>query len=193
MSLVLGPIHYKVYNNILLNDDIAKTVLKAAGCDCNLDIYEEDIEVGELQDLIGNDDIHGWLSKRVDRTEIRFAGVLKNCYGEYLSQKALDDVYMLGKRVGDSYPKNENLTEILMRIRFNTLDGMPCDGGLSVIENSDDVLIWKINMQVHPIYMGNYIEAYKFLEVRTAFLRGLLENTAYKFERLDKEKFRLTV
>ncbi len=191
MSLFLGPIHYIVFEKIHLNERITEKIVEICGCGCDLDSFAPSVEKGELSELIGDSMIHPWLAERVERAEIRQDRVIDKCFSEGVNKEILDAVYLIGKEVGDKIDSNQNLIEAFNRVRFNTLDGMPCDNGLVIIENTQDSIIWEINMELHSPYMEKEGSKEAFLDIRYALVRGLLDNSIFSLERLDKNRYRL--
>ncbi len=191
MSLFLGPIHYIVFDKIHLNEEITKTIVETSEQSCDLNRFAPAIEEGDLKELIGDSMIHPWLAERVTRSELRQIGAIEDCLSPELDQKITDAIYNIGKRVGNTLEKEQTLTEAFNRVRFHTLDGMPCDNGLIFLENTETSIIWELNLDLHRPYMKNDKTEILFLDIRYAFVKGLLENSIYKLERLDRNRYRL--
>jgi hypothetical protein len=63
---------------------------------------------------------------------------------------------------------------------------MPCDHANSLVENSDDRLVWKRNLCVHEDYwaaVGADISIY--YRLREAWIKGLVDVSGFTFKKID--------
>ena len=74
MSLFLGRIHYIMYDKILFQEEILDNLLnfleEEKRNELKKDLDKEfPLEKGNLEDIIDESNIHGWLNERVVRSE----------------------------------------------------------------------------------------------------------------------------
>ena len=79
-----------------------------------------------------------------------------------------------GRELGQNLKETSKTAALLFKvISDNLLDGMPCDHANSLVENSDDRLVWKRNLCVHEDYwaaVGADISIY--YRLREAWIKG---------------------
>ena len=93
----------------------------------------------DLEEVIDQSNIHGWLHIAVSNVEIRFAYVIKKLLDKGISLK---DIKKVAFEYGTTFPKYEisslqDAYELLMDI---LLDGLPCDVSISVIREEENEL-----------------------------------------------------
>ena len=190
MSAFLGPIHYWLYNKIQIQQNIVDEIHSRYG----LSLKEEcDVRYGEfdnrpLEEIIDQSNIHGWLQERVSQVEYKYAYSIKALLDKdpsLLSQ--LEELLTLkGRELGQNLKETSKTAALLFKvISDNLLDGMPCDHANSLVENSDDRLVWKRNLCVHEDYwaaVGADISIY--YRLREAWIKGLVDVSGFTFKKL---------
>ena len=78
MSAFLGPIHYWLYNKIQLQQSIVNKVIEAGketipGLEETLNVKYGESETRQLEEVIDQSNIHGWLQDQVQREEYKLA------------------------------------------------------------------------------------------------------------------------
>ena len=139
MSENLGPIHYMMYDKIKFQDEITASLLENDTSE--VDKIAKAVSKSPLEDLIDQDNIHGWLDSKIDVVEKRLNYALKH------SSNPKDKIFEFGKKIG--HDKNfDNFNQIFSDLNMYLLDGMPCDNGLSaqVDDNGDLYLITNTNL-----------------------------------------------
>jgi hypothetical protein len=191
MSAFLGPIHYWLYNKIQIQQNIVDEIHSRYG----LSLKEEcDVRYGEfdnrpLEEIIDQSNIHGWLQERVSQVEYKYAYSIKALLDKdpsLLSQ--LEELLTLkGRELGQNLKETSKTAALLFKvISDNLLDGMPCDHANSLVENSDDRLVWKRNLCVHEDYwaaVGADISIY--YRLREAWIKGLVDVSGFTFKKID--------
>lgn len=194
MSAFLGPIHYWLYNKIMLQEKIVEEILtlnEEAGFVKELDdsmvIHCGIIENQPLENMIDSGNIHGWLQEKVDIVENRLSYVVTAIIKENDERmvQILERVYQLGVEVFESIDEKEQWTSaegIYKILNDMLLDGMPCDRVNEIISSSVDEVIYRRTRCIHETYwleQGGFVMNY--YEIRTKFVKGLLANTAFDY------------
>ncbi|MFR1138908.1 MAG: hypothetical protein ACLSDN_07985, partial [Anaerococcus vaginalis] len=76
MSEFLGPIHYMMYEKIKFQDKITDFLLD--GKTEEIDEKIKPVSTDNLENLIDQENIHGWLDSKIDVVENRLAYAIKN-------------------------------------------------------------------------------------------------------------------
>lgn len=210
MSSSLGPIHYLMYEKIKFQDKITERLLSEDKLS-ELNKVMPPVPLDNLEDILDQDNIHGFLSAKIDVVESRLAYAINN--GENIYEKA----YEFGKEIA---PENlDGVEEIFDSVNNIILDGMPCDHALTgAVDNNGDLnLILNVNthekyelnpLEINPedslnnscagehdhddhesfhiqenVVISNDDTDSKYLKLREELLRGYLEKSGHKVER----------
>lgn len=148
MSENLGPIHYTMYEKIKFQDDITNYLLE--GNTSEIDKINEPVSTKPLEELIDQDNIHGWLDSKIDVVENRLNYALNN------SENTKEKMYEFGKE--NAKGKNfEDFNSIFSDLNMLLLDGMPCDRGLSAQIDDKGDLYLITNTNLHSKYENQNI------------------------------------
>ena len=193
MSAFLGPIHVWLYNKIQIQNSIIDEIIKV-GEDIIPNLKEElELRYGvsetrPLEEVIDGSNIHGWLQERVSQSEYKLGYAITSLLNK--------DADVLRKIEEIFYRKGDEISETLQGadaikaykvISDSLLDGMPCDHANTVLEESEDKVIWRRNICVHQNYweeVGGDISNY--YRLREAFIEGALQGTSMIYEKLDE-------
>ncbi len=174
MSRFLGPIHYIMFEKIQYLNKIVNSMKDLVDEDIDLN----EIETGELSDLIDTDNIHGWLQQRVSLVEDNLAKVLS----VLKSEGKLDEGY----KIAFDFGKNENFsgdaTEAFQYMSDKFLDGMPCDMANLPIESDSNDFRWIKRLDVHKAYYIYGCDVSVYDDFRKSWLDGLLSNSDLSYE-----------
>lgn len=191
MSAFIGPIHSWLYNKIIFQDKLADIVLNIAkdkGYDLkqSTDSIYGQLEKDELENIIDKSNIHGWLQEKVNLVENRLAYTVTNLTKlEQDSMKTiLKEIKAFGKTNAEISDKNAE--EIYVLLDEVLLNGMPCDRVNSIEEKSEDVVIWKQNVDIHDKYwiqVGG--DSQNYYDIRYAFVEGMLSGSEFEFVKLE--------
>lgn len=202
MSAFLGPIHYWLYNKIQIQQALIDDI-HTLGARFDLSLKEEcdarygDFENRPLEEMIDHSNIHGWLQEKVSQVEYKYAYSVKALLDK--SPSSLTDLEDLltckGKQLGQTV-KEKTLTAPLLfkTITDNLLDGMPCDHANSILDKSDERLVWKRNLCVHTDYwdaVGADISLY--YKLRDAWISGLVMECGYTFQKIDSVTYSIAI
>ena len=93
MSEFLGPIHYMMYEKIKFQDKITNFLLD--GNTKEIDEKVAPVSTDNLENLIDQENIHGWLDSKIDVVENRLAFAIKN------SENTKEKLFNFGKKQGE--------------------------------------------------------------------------------------------
>ena len=187
MSAFLAPIHFWMYDKILIAQELT---FKLEEKFLNKEEREEveslfpGLYSKDLEEVIDQSNIHGWLHTAVSNVEIRFAYVIKKLLDKGIS---LEDIKKVAFEYGTIFPKYEisslqDAYELLMDI---LLDGLPCDVSISVIREEENELEFVLYNDIHKQYFNEFdMEASVYHELREAFVNGLFEKYSLKYKNI---------
>ena len=186
MSAFLAPIHFWMYDKILIAQELT---FKLEEKFLNKEEREEveslfpGLYSKDLEEVIDQSNIHGWLHTAVSNVEIRFA---------YIVKTLLDRGISLEKKVafeyGKSFPEQEvsslkDAYELLMDI---LLDGLPCDVSISVSREEENELEFILYNDIHKQYFNEFnLEVSLYHEIREAFVNGIFERYSLKYKNIS--------
>ena len=180
MSAFLAPIHFWMYDKILIAQKLTFAVeekfLNKEERDEAESLFPALISE-DLEEVIDQSNIHGWLHIAVSNVEIRFAYVIKKLLDKGIS---LEDI----KKVAFEYEISslQDAYELLMDI---LLDGLPCDVSISVIREEENELEFVLYNDIHKQYFNEFdMEASVYHELREAFVNGLFEKYSLKYKNI---------
>lgn len=161
MSAFLGHIHFWLYKKIQLINEREQLILKEAEKslddlatelhDTAVSMYGEPIPADRnLQMIIDHSNIHGWLQNQIEVTSVREATFIKDlldCGGDMATDAILTAFVTQGtacgtlakEKLGDAQHTPQ---EVYQAMQDYYLNGMPCDGGNTIISESDSEYIW---------------------------------------------------
>lgn len=202
MSAFLGPIHYWVYNKILVGENIQKDVLEfAKNRGINVDsikskAYEKygEPDYSNLEDVIDEGNIHGWLQGRIDSLEYRLASIVTDILKENIKIEEIKEVFKSnGKEVFENIEDKSLLADGLFKVIFdNLVEGMPCDRVNLVEEESDEKVVWITTTCVHKRFwdaVGGDVNNYYIL--KDGWIEGFVSSSPKNFvyEREDNKNY----
>src|SRR5699024_3178284 len=103
----------------------------------------------KLDNLIDQDNIHGWLDARIDVVENRLSYAIKN------STNTKEKLFEFGK-IKAQDKDFDSLEQIFKDLNMMMLDGMPCDNGLSASLDQKGDLYLITNVNTHQKYFENF-------------------------------------
>lgn len=122
MSKTLGPIHYLMYEKIKFQDEITDFLMDGDFSQ----IKYEPVSKRPLEEILDQENIHGFLQEKIDIVESRLAKALSLC------DNPSEKLFKLGQECGKDKDFS-NFEEIFTDLNKYLLDGMPCDQGLSAV------------------------------------------------------------
>ncbi|MDD4600605.1 hypothetical protein SDC9_37313 [bioreactor metagenome] len=161
MSAFLGHIHYWLYNKIKRVVEREKLIYIKAEEKWGADVdelqqqvwqtYGEPLPDGDLADLIDQSNIHGWLQRQINVAETREAALIKellDLHGDeakaVIEEAFVEHGIMCGRHAKDAGSYNVSEIDGLYKaLNDYLLNGMPCDQGDTVVENTPTRLVWE--------------------------------------------------
>lgn len=143
MSKNLGPVHYMMYEKIKFQDEVTSFLMD--GNTEKIDAKIPPVSKNPLDEIIDQDNIHGFLSSKIDVVENR----LNMAFA--MADKIDEKLYELGKKKASE--KNfSSLEEVFQDLNTYLLDGMPCDNALSAMMDDEGSLFLVTNENLHKKY-----------------------------------------
>ena len=200
MSAFLGPIHHWLYGKIKLQQQLVEEVIALAkdkgitNLEDSLNSTYGTFDARPLEEIIDENNIHGWLQDKVSRVEYKLAeSVTQLLIESVIAINELENIfYKSGEALGERLAREEGLTvpEVYKAISDSLLDGMPCDHAMQLIQQDADEVIWRRVICVHEHYwkeVGGDIQNY--YELRKAWLEGLARAVGLTFEAQDENTY----
>lgn len=188
MSAFLAPIHFWMYDKILIAQELT---FKLEEKFLNKEESEEveslfpGLYSKDLEEVIDQSNIHGWLHTAVSNVEIRFAYIVKTLLDRGIS---LEEIKKVAFEYGKSFPEQEvsslkDAYELLMDI---LLDGLPCDVSISVTREEENELEFVLYNDIHKQYFNEFnLEVSLYHEIREAFVNGIFERYSLKYKNIS--------
>lgn len=188
MSAFLAPIHFWMYDKILIAQELT---FKLEEKFLNKEEREEveslfpGLYSKDLEEVIDQSNIHGWLHTAVSNVEIRFAYIVKTLLDRGIS---LEEIKKVAFEYGKSFPEQEvsslkDAYELLMDI---LLDGLPCDVSISVTREEENELEFVLYNDIHKQYFNEFdLEVSLYHEIREAFVNVIFERYSLKYKNIS--------
>lgn len=202
MSLFLGKIHYWLFNKIIwfegLEDEI-KSILKDDGI--NIESLDEKLneKYGEksksknLEEIIDQSNIHGWLQNRIYSSEGRVAYLVSrllekgDSYKEKLEVIFINQGMKAAKEVKKNKGEPSTAVEIFTEINNYILDGMPCDRVNEIISSDDNEVKWKRRICVHKaVWEKENVDVNEFYGLRSLWIKAFVTELNSNFNYVEK-------
>lgn len=156
MSKFLAPIHSWLFNKIKIHEDLEREIESNFKSkygdevkniiDKNIETYGDRLKSDDLEEIIDQSNIHGWLQQHISIVETRQAAILGDLFEKY-GNEALELAHSIYKTDGSKYgaiareeATIENPEDAYKALNNYILDGMPCDSASSVTKSSENLL-----------------------------------------------------
>lgn len=187
MSAFLGPIHYKMYGKVSLQEELIAALGEAAvkeGWRTQEQLDADGIgqKMPPLEDVIDLDNIHGSLQGMIDKTEGRLADLAGDLLKEHPSGK--DTLEQAAYHVGEKHAvdADANAEDAWHHLNSLLLDGMPCDRVVQVTEIGPKRTAWEQTEDLHQAYWSDEDrDVSDYYALRKALIRGMLSQTGCRF------------
>ena len=188
MSAFLGPIHHWLYKKIQLQDQLTNQMLQFADKEGLVQIRESvdatygKMSEGNLEDLIDENNIHGWLQGKITLVENRYAAVVTAILAEKPEVKKVmgELAYDVGK-AHSALTGDNNAKDAYQLLNDSLIDGMPCDHVNMLISAEDERVEWKRTQCVHaPYWTANDGDINVYYELRNQLVAGMLAASGLK-------------
>ncbi|MDO5292639.1 MAG: hypothetical protein Q4F05_07805 [bacterium] len=204
MSAFLGPIHYWLYNKIIIQENLVEMILKLNEIEGYVPELQKEvdrecgtIETKPLEEMIDTGNIHGWLQERIIIVEKRLSFVVTAIVKDDAKrmEEILDVAYQMGEETYAQVTETETLDtaeKVYKAINDMLLDGMPCDRINELLETSEDQVVYRQSRCIHEAYwveFGGLIMNY--YDIRRKFLQGFLVKSGFEFVVDEQDNFRI--
>lgn len=181
MSKFLAPIHQWMYHKVHYLDDLAKAMYKEGGLELEETLEREvaPVERRPLEEVVDQNNIHGWIQNQVELAEKRLALTSQLLQ---LEGKDLEFQKEVARKMGEKVGFDGTASEAFGAMSGHFLDGMPCDRVLEQQKMEEDHAVWKVTKDVHGPYWKNPAD---YWSLRAAWMEGLLKNSKYHYEEKD--------
>ncbi|MFO3668005.1 hypothetical protein [Anaerococcus kampingiae] len=140
MSKTLGPIHYMMYEKIKFQDKITEYLM-----DGHIqDIKPDPVSTKPLEEILDQENIHGYLQEKIDIVETRLDKAIK------LTKDPDEKLYKLGQECGKDKDFS-SFEQVFKALNTYLLDGMPCDQGLAAMVDGESLYLIT-NNNLHSKY-----------------------------------------
>ncbi len=197
MSAFLGPIHTWLYNKIQFQDQLTTAILEGAENRGYCKELRKEVEKrygslpeGNLEDIIDESNIHGWLQTQVTLVENRLAYIVTALLKE--DNERLNFImgiaYDFGKAHGMETGATARKAYELLENRL--LNGMPCDHVNIITEESKEKICWEQTVDIHEPYWTKAEGKIKYYyDIREALIKGMLVGSKITFSRINDQKY----
>ncbi len=173
MSLFLGPIHFWLYDKIKNQEKLTTLIAEHFGKG-----KEYTKELPPLEEVIDEDNIHGWLQAQIADAETRYASLVTLL----LNEVSLDEIKKIAYDFGRQNSLNENTDAENAYQAFNDffVNGMPCDRVNMIVRSDVNSLTFKETADVHSQYWNG--DSTVYYQIRNEVMRGMLDGTHIELE-----------
>ncbi len=197
MSKFLGPIHYWLYNKINIQNNIVEDILDLSQNDSlRNELYEKynDGDLKPLDEVIDTGNIHGWLQNQIYLVEYKLAFAVTDILNR--NPEKIEDLKAIFKNNGiKSSPLNNESTmeEAFKAVNDTLLDGMPCDHVNAVVNQDENVAVWKRYECVHSKFWDEANgDVSIYYNLRDEFIEGLMSPANIKYEKLSDSEYKIS-
>ncbi|GAA0726270.1 hypothetical protein GCM10008905_22630 [Clostridium malenominatum] len=199
MSLVLGKIHYWLFNKIKWFEGLEENILEWSEDkkEFPLEQWKDEIyskygmptEDKPLEEMINTSNIHGWLQDKIFRAEGRqsaWVTRILNKNPEYIND-LISIFEKQGTKLGSEYAEKAVVVhpvEIYNMLNDYILEGMPCDRVNETLENNEDMFSWRTTKCLHATHWeeeGGDVN--NFYKLREAWVKSFVKalNSSFRY------------
>ncbi len=203
MSAFLGPIHYWLYNKILVGENMQKDILSFAEnkgintASLTIRVYEKygKPDFSYLEDVIDEGNIHGWLQERINSLEYRLASIVTELLNKgEIKINELESIFREnGRKIYETSENKVDTASELFKVIFdNLVEGMPCDRVNDVEKDSDDEVIWLTTTCVHKKFWDDINgDVNNYYRLKDAWIEGFVNASKGNFiyERKENKSY----
>lgn len=187
MSAFLGRVHFILFNKVCECEKLNQQLIEKFNLNSSeVDACSLPIVFGPLEEMIDENNIHGWLLNQVEATETRLNYILNTLKDQKEDVKAM--FYANGKS-NCTLTSEVYLDDLFRTMHSYLLDGMPCDGGMSIEDRDDTSVTFKYYDDAH-----SKIDCFDLLmDCREAWINGYISELPYTCMRVKPTCFKLEV
>lgn len=191
MSAFLGPIHLKMYERILYQDDMAQKILDFTMEKGWSNDFEKVVNAKApaasrkpLENIIDESNIHGWLSEAVARCERRFALTISSVLVDH--PERLGELLRAMKDMGTECALSPSMDAeaVYQAVHDILLDGMPCNFPFANMDVGPDIAVWQVASCPHaPYWVEVHCDADIYYQLRDSWIDGVLSESGITHQR----------
>ena len=160
------------------------------GC-YNLEEYLN-FEDRSLDAIIDGDNIHGWLTGRIEDVESRYAGIVTALLADHPERLEQIRQWIFSCGVKYAVPDDAAAADCYKRLEDCTLNGMPCDGVNIVTDKDESHFSWEQRFDVHSdIWTKCGGDPAQYYTLRNQFMAGILSKTKFNVSTVDNKQYTL--
>ena len=195
MSAFLGPIHYWLFNKIMLVESREKGIIALfkekhgdeaeSIASANISKNGDYFPATPLEDMIGDEPIHSYLAEAIERVETREAALIAALiekYGDGAKAEIIEAARKDGEKIGLAEAEElhaggpATAEDILSAVKNAFLDGMPCDHVTHTPTPTDREAVETHSECLHKDYWKNAgADAVFMCEYLGSWIDGLVE------------------
>ena len=189
--MFLGPIHYWLYNKIGNQEELTRLFAESALEDGRLDDISEYVsELPQLETVIDEGNIHGWLQSRIGDAERRYAALVIALTSD--DPNALDGLAQEAHAFGaeNALPEGTTPEEAYKTFEDFFVNGMPCDQVNLVTENTDQALSWEQTQDLHAgAWASQGGDVGTYYQLRKSVMDGMLSGSGLQLSMPDTDHY----
>lgn len=191
MSMFLGPIHYWLYDKIGNQEMLTRRFAEAALADGSLDDISDYVrELPQLETVIDEENIHGWLQSRIEDGERRYAALViaLTAKDPGVMDRLTEEAYAFGAQHG--LPDGTAPADAYKAFEDFFVNGMPCDQVNMVTESTDQSLSWEQTQDLHAgAWSSQGGDVSTYYQLRKSVMDGMLSGSGLHLSMPDTDHY----
>ena len=187
MNTHLYPIHYKMYEKILLWNELTDELAKSPLCGgqrtlSTMNAKFGQLPIGSLAQMVGESNIHDWLKSKIALVEGRLAFLVTQTkrIDPCAVSKLKERTFAFGR--SKALPARLNAQEAFDLLDGRLLDGLPCETTNEVVARTESRVSWVQVEDVHSDYWArNGGDVSDYEQIKQSFVDGMLCGTGISY------------
>ncbi len=177
MSAFLGPIHFRLYDKIAKQENLTEVIASYAVNNAWISDKNAYIRnLPQLENVIDESNIHGWLQEQINDAEARYARLIHAVTEKHNDR--MDKIIRIAFDFGKANRVSAaSASDVYRMFEDFFVNGMPCDRVNAVVSESEDELSWKMTKDIHAQHWNGDATAY--YAIRKAVMDGMLDESPY--------------
>jgi hypothetical protein len=196
MNISLDPVYDKLYQKILLQEELIKDIIteakKQGWDDGSFSDRFLKAEAGPLQIAVACEDIEKGLQELIANVEGRYAALISELLS--LDPARLTNLEKVAYTFGAKHaiPRNSSPSEAYQLFEGIFLDGMPEDQARCLLTQSDSVCSWQLLKDLHSSYWTSLSSDSKIYYIlRKKILEGMFFDTMLSVGQTEENTFEI--
>ena len=183
MSAFLGPIHFWLYEKIGNQEALTKAVADRAASEGWISAPERYTKtLPPLEEVIDENNIHGWLQAQITDAETRYAGMVDEILAKDAGRMDIlcAAAFAFGK---ERALRVENAPDAYQAFEDFFVNGMPCDRVNALTRNDPDKVAWEMTQDIHAPYWNG--DSSPYYTLRKQVMYGMLSASSLAVQMPD--------